>query len=745
MLSYRWMLLLARQLVEAIHPAAHPFARRSRAYWTSSRAGDRIRGFTVHMGILGGTFGLMFRFAELRGLLLDTDPNRHAKPPSTALTPVIGWDAEPSLHLRHEGYLNAATSYKSAWPPLTSPNHIRLFRVHRTKGGADIEIELSDHAMEHVPPYEAISYCWTTSQGNKTIKCNDTQLPITKSLYDALQARVRLGNVEYLWADTLCISQDDIQEKNSQISQSYTEESDGQFATHLRWLAFFELPYFERLWVVQEICNARSASFIYNGQSVPWEEISCIAAELRKRFDQSGLSGCRAAQHVQNVGQIDAFRAQLRNNTDNDQFNIGGLETIGKNESTKKRPDILDLIINTSHFKTGDARDRVFALVGLAGDISDSDWELLPNYGVSAEEVYRRLALWALARKGDMRLLSLSISTLQDSSTLNTSWIPNLSSPNRASTPALFAVTDDSRLPDTRYAGLCNRTPHQCYADGVLRPLCLDNHYMDKWFSGGGQKIVGKAVFFANYNKFLELRGAIIDEVADLSDISPLGRTTSELGLISLLGVERRRWPKELAHRLCETLEEELHRTTVWLEQCADLAESIKGAPLDGGIMPLSGMHIEPFWQTLTCNRLLNGYWAQGNKDGLLRHPGIIRPKAQRDIIAELRLCLGTKLPAIELSPAHSERLYKSLISGQLTLGEEQHFLEKLFPPETWVFARFILPSMARWSRGRRFGITSKHRYAAVPGNAQPGDVVCVFLGATVPYVLRPWATAPFH
>ena len=54
---------------------------------------------------------------------------------------------------------------------------------------------------------------------------------------------------------------------------------------------------------------------------------------------------------------------------------------------------------------------------------------------------------------------------------------------------------------------------------------------MDKWFLGGGQKIVGKAVSFANDNKFLELRGAIIDAVADLSDISSIGRTTSELGL----------------------------------------------------------------------------------------------------------------------------------------------------------------------------------------------------------------------
>ena len=61
--------------------------------------------------------------------------------------------------------------------------------------------------------------------------------------------------------------------------------------------------------------------------------------------------------------------------------------------------------------------------------------------------------------------------------------------------------------------------------------MCLNSHYMDKWFLGGGQKIVGKAVSFANDNKFLELRGAIIDAVADLSDISSIGRTTSELGL----------------------------------------------------------------------------------------------------------------------------------------------------------------------------------------------------------------------
>lgn len=46
--------------------------------------------------------------------------------------------------------------------------------------------------------------------------------------------------------------------------------------------------------------------------------------------------------------------------------------------------------------------------------------------------------------------------------------------------------------------------------------------------------------------------------------------------------------------------------------------------------------------------------------------------------------------------------------------------------------------SVIKWHEGRRFAITDCGDLAAVPKAARKGDVVCIFNGGRVPYVLRP-------
>jgi len=45
--------------------------------------------------------------------------------------------------------------------------------------------------------------------------------------------------------------------------------------------------------------------------------------------------------------------------------------------------------------------------------------------------------------------------------------------------------------------------------------------------------------------------------------------------------------------------------------------------------------------------------------------------------------------------------------------------------------------SIRKWLNHRRFGITNTNFLAAVPESAREGDVICVFNGGRVPYVLR--------
>ena len=65
--------------------------------------------------------------------------------------------------------------------------------------------------------YEAISYVWGNPSRRAEITCNGLPLRITQSIHDAL-VRVRLADrPRRLWADQICINQDDLAERSQQV------------------------------------------------------------------------------------------------------------------------------------------------------------------------------------------------------------------------------------------------------------------------------------------------------------------------------------------------------------------------------------------------------------------------------------------------------------------------------------------------------------------------------------------------
>ncbi|KAF0324640.1 hypothetical protein GQ607_008079 [Colletotrichum asianum] len=66
--------------------------------------------------------------------------------------------------------------------------------------------------------FEAISYVWGTHSRNEIVICDGKRLKITKNLRTALQ-RVRLpGGTRRLWADSICINQEDPNERGHQVA-----------------------------------------------------------------------------------------------------------------------------------------------------------------------------------------------------------------------------------------------------------------------------------------------------------------------------------------------------------------------------------------------------------------------------------------------------------------------------------------------------------------------------------------------
>ena len=201
-----------------------------------------------------GTFGSIFALYERKDRLSDADP------PNTA---ALIADARPQ------------------WRPLVNTDHIRLLTV-KPGNGDKICCSREEFSLLDSPLYEAISYCWETSTGTKKVSCDGEEVPVTESLYDALNAIRRTGEARRVWVDALCIDQGKFEEKSRQVRNIgrifagasvvwiyLGKESDRtrgaldviERAIGSRKLApntedlevilnLFERPWFERLWIV---------------------------------------------------------------------------------------------------------------------------------------------------------------------------------------------------------------------------------------------------------------------------------------------------------------------------------------------------------------------------------------------------------------------------------------------------------------------------------------------------------------
>jgi hypothetical protein len=82
--------------------------------------------------------------------------------------------------------------------------------------------------------YEAISYVWGDASDTTQIVCSVKLLVIPKSLETALKRFRHFKTSRILWADAICINQNDIQERNHQVDLMSRIYSDAECV--LAWL-----------------------------------------------------------------------------------------------------------------------------------------------------------------------------------------------------------------------------------------------------------------------------------------------------------------------------------------------------------------------------------------------------------------------------------------------------------------------------------------------------------------------------
>jgi len=308
---------------------------------------------------------------------------------------------------------------------LLSGNKIRVLHIQPSlERDRQLECTLKLVSLDDAPVYEALSYVWGTDPPTVSILCNDQRLNIRPELSYAL-ARLRLEHTtRIIWADALCINQDDNQEKSHQVplmSKIYSQatqvnvwlghgnesvireafrcckfiadackefslendmdldDEEAHKAVEIPMIIFtpivleglldmFTRPLFSRVWCVQEIKLAQNARVLWGEQSLPWAEVGLTALCM---FDK-GLYG------------IDASKDLLT------KIFAGYVDVIY--DLNPSSWSLLETLSDFRGFQSTDPRDKVYGLIGLVGFGVDGG-SMVPDYEKSAARVFTDTAL----------------------------------------------------------------------------------------------------------------------------------------------------------------------------------------------------------------------------------------------------------------------------------------------------------------------------------------------------------------
>jgi hypothetical protein len=395
--------------------------------------------------------------------------------------------------------------------PLDGPRAIRILVLHPGSPLEPLRATLQHEVVcekgalpntYYVPKkYEAISYTWGSGSKPCSMLLNGCRMPLAQPLFNALVRLREPKKDRRLWADGLCINQEDHLEKASQVAlmpQVYTyaakvlvhlgEQSDSSElipdlirkitrlnSKELRenrpriedimslglpppndrsWKAliqFFCRPWFSRIWIIQEVVLARDVRFFCGDWEMKWQ----LIAQMGNMFDDilfmTPLAGwsevyLRAQQSAASVALMHGFHfsrsvvaerlCDLEEDIESRELpsrHRNSVEAIGPELAAKREfvvqscrkyselfpllerilfgldalkppsAPILKLLGVFSRHQASLSQDRLYALIGLAGDISLDDFP--PNYNELSVHTNTRFARKLVEKGQGMDLL----------------------------------------------------------------------------------------------------------------------------------------------------------------------------------------------------------------------------------------------------------------------------------------------------------------------------------------------------
>ncbi|KAH8820561.1 heterokaryon incompatibility protein-domain-containing protein [Xylogone sp. PMI_703] len=355
-----------------------------------------------------------------------------------------------------------------------SPGLIRLLSIQ--PGGKDdpIECTLKPVDLNAAPQYEALSYTWGDAYPPATIRCNNVEVKVTQNLAEALNRIRDPEESKVFWIDAICINQGDLDERSEQVSimkRIYESakrvcvwlgrDDDGDFRlvnivlnmVDMRFAVFFrgrqptvmqsfellrrvkfdrndwpieeaeetafwrlfQRPWFERIWVVQEVAVSSSVTMMMGDHEI--------------NLDRLGLA-IQWLQYVIMNYSPGTSRASTM--------------WLTRHKLEERSTSLEHLLRVTKTFKSTDPRDKLYGILGVSKEGQNLDLypELRPDYTKEPGEIYTDMTRVLIKKSKDLSVLN-SVQHIDDVQTDGfPSWVARWDSHYEES---CFAVQDSAK------------------------------------------------------------------------------------------------------------------------------------------------------------------------------------------------------------------------------------------------------------------------------------------------------------
>lgn len=315
------------------------------------------------------------------------------------------------------------------YEPLLSPGFIRLLVLQPSAShdaelrGSLLHMTLAEADYDLLDPYTALSYVWGSDERPCLIFLDGKEFAITQSLHDALRDMRDATRARRIWADALCINQNDIPERNAQVKLMgkiyglaastiiylghltedaanvlaaitwYATEADNEIYDELTGTkpaadgdteqaevdALVEVasrdllsrPWFQRVWVLQELVLSKSPWIQCGRQRVRWDDF--CRRLLQKPTNLSGK-----------------YHTLLRVLDDMNETRRG--------RATGKGKSLWDILSMRRGFGVADPQDHVYSNLSIIDDLREAREYLEVDYEQSVQRLFPRVAAYFLSK-----------------------------------------------------------------------------------------------------------------------------------------------------------------------------------------------------------------------------------------------------------------------------------------------------------------------------------------------------------